>query len=261
MINDALTLATVPNFRDLGGHPSDTGRVRSGLLFRADTLSEIGDADLVELQRIGLRQVIDLRTAFERESAADRVPAGAEYTVLDVQREHATGGGLAALLSDPEHARAELSDGGAERFMHAVYRSFAGTDDAANAYRGLVERAAHGPLPLVFHCYAGKDRTGWGAVLLLSLLGVGSDAVLADYLASNDRLQRAAADLGALAESMGLDRELVEPLMDVRVDYLHSAFDEVDRCFGGFAGYLADGLGIGAETVTALRERLVEPAE
>ncbi|PSL00697.1 protein-tyrosine phosphatase [Murinocardiopsis flavida] len=261
MINDALTLATVPNFRDLGGYPAETGRVRSGLLFRADTLSDIGDSDLAELQRIGVRQVIDLRTAFERESAADRVPAGAEYTVLDVQREHATGGDLASLLADPERAGTELADGGAERFMHAVYRALAGTGDAADAYRGLVERAAYGPLPLVFHCFAGKDRTGWGAVLLLSLLGVGSDAVIADYLASNDRLEAAAARLGGLAESMGLDPALVAPLMDVRVDYLHSAFDEVERSYGGFAGYLADGLGVDAATVAALRERLLEPAE
>ncbi|NYE46427.1 protein-tyrosine phosphatase [Spinactinospora alkalitolerans] len=258
MTNDAPMLTTAPNFRDLGGAAANGGeRVRRGLLFRADALSRLDEADLAVLEGMELRQLIDLRTVFERDRAADRVPRGAEYVVLDVQRDHRTGGDLAAVFADPERANALLADNGAERFMHEVNRMLVGTEDACAGYRELVERAAHGPLPLVFHCSAGKDRTGWGAVVILSLLGVPREAIIADYLASNGRLGAVIDWMMGMVRTQGIDADQVKPMLEVRTEYLETAFAEVDRVHGSFDGYVAGGLRLKPETVSALRERLL----
>ncbi|GAB3212491.1 hypothetical protein GCM10027294_39010 [Marinactinospora endophytica] len=259
--NDSSILRTAPNFRDLGGYPTEDGRrIRRGMLFRADALSRLDEEDLATLERLGLRLMIDLRTVFEREREADRVPAGAEHVVLDVQGNHRTGGDLAAMFSDTERARELLADNGAERFMHEVNRTLVGADDARSAYRELVERAAEGPLPLVFHCSAGKDRTGWGAVILLTLLGVPRQTVVEDYLASNSRLSAATAWMLELIQGRGIDPEEVRPMLEVRTSYLETAFAEVERLHGSFDDYVLSGLRVKPETVEALRERLLEPA-
>ncbi|TDQ48217.1 protein-tyrosine phosphatase [Actinorugispora endophytica] len=251
-------LGTAPNFRDLAGSTAGGGaRVRRGLLYRADSLARLDDDDFTILSGLGLRQVVDLRTVFERERGVDRVPDGAEYVVLDVQRNHSTGADLAAILSDPDRARAVLADDGAERFMLEVNRMLVGTRDACAAYRKLVERAAYGPLPLVFHCSAGKDRTGWGAALLLGLLGVPKDDVLEDYLASNARLGGLMDWIMELVGGQGLDPATVRPMIEVRPEYLEAAYAEIDSVYGGFDGYVAEGLRLDPATVDALRERLL----
>lgn len=251
-------LRTAPNFRDLARAAADGGRpLRRGLLYRADSLARLDDGDLSALSALRLRQVLDLRTVFERERDATRVPDGAEYVVLDVQKDHSTGADLAAVLSDPDRARTVLADNGAERFMIEVNRMLVTTRDACAAYRSLVERAAHGPLPLVFHCSAGKDRTGWGAVLLLTLLGVSRDDILEDYLASNSRLGGLLGWVLSLVGEQGLEPELVRPMLEARPEYLEAAYAEVDAVYGGFDGYVAEGLRLAPETVAALRGRLL----
>ncbi|WP_067965320.1 tyrosine-protein phosphatase [Nocardiopsis trehalosi] len=258
-MNDDPLLSGAPNFRDLGGYATAGGeRVRRGLLYRADALARLDGADVAALRGLGLRHIIDLRTVFEREHGPDTVPEGVEYTVLDVQGRHSTGADLAAILSDPERAAELLADNGAERFMHAVNRALVSGDDAREAYRELVQQAAEGPTAMVFHCSAGKDRTGWGAALLLELLGVPRETVVEDYLASNGRLRQTRAWMAGNVRANGIDPELVTPMIDVRRAYLESAYAEVEEVYGSFEGYVADGLKLRPETVAALRGRMLE---
>ncbi|ASU83116.1 protein-tyrosine-phosphatase [Nocardiopsis gilva YIM 90087] len=261
MTNDAHFPATAPNFRDLGGHTTRDGSVvRRGVVYRSDALSNLTDDELHGLgNHLGLRLQVDLRSSFEREAAADRVPEGVEYVALDVQGDHSTGADLAAMLTDPERSTELLSDGGGERFVHEVNRMLVSWDDALAGYRELIRLAATGPAPLVFHCSAGKDRTGWGAALLLALLDVPREAIVADYLASNPRLAQAREWMYGAAERHGVNRDLLQPLVEVREEYLRSAFDEADRVYGSFEGYVADGLKIGPETIDALRARFLGP--
>lgn len=257
--NDGFLLSSAPNFRDLGGHRTASGRVvRRGLVYRSDALHSISAEELPVYNGLGVRQLVDLRTPHERETLPDVVPEGAEYAVVSVQAPEAQGANFSLSLADPEKARHMFADGAAERFMHGVYRELVTDAEALAGYRDLVERAAKGPTALVFHCSAGKDRTGWGAALLLALLGVDRQTLVADYLASNERQANTDAWMRRLAEHSGLAWESVAPMTRVRAEYLRTAFDHVDEVHGSFDGYVTDGLKLSDGTLDRLRERMLE---
>jgi protein-tyrosine phosphatase len=144
--------------------------------------------------------------------------------------------------------------------MLAIYR-WVVTDPGARAGFGAAVRAiaeADGE-PLLFHCSAGKDRTGWLSAVVLDLLGVDRDTVVADYLATNDYSR--ATNMAILDAMRARGRvahpEVLLPLFEARPEYLAAAYGEVDRAYGGMAGYVRDGLGVADEMVDGLRERLL----
>ncbi|WP_156365867.1 tyrosine-protein phosphatase [Nocardiopsis sp. NRRL B-16309] len=258
MTSDGFILPSAPNFRDLGGLRSGSGRtVRHGLLYRSDALHSVSTEDLAVYHGLGIRQLVDLRTPVERERLPDLVPDGAEYAVVAVQGQDAAGANFTDTLADPEAARAMFADGAAERFMYAVYRELVADDEALAGYRELVERVATGPSSLVFHCSAGKDRTGWGAAVVLGLLGVDRADILADYLASNERQANTDAWMRRLSVDSGLAWDDVAPMTRVRAEYLETAFGHVDELFGSFDQYVADGLKVSESVVERLRDRLL----
>lgn len=257
--NDGFILSSAPNFRDLGGHRTVFGRtVRQGLLYRSDALHSISADELPVYNGLGIRQLVDLRTPHERESLPDITPENAEYTAVAVQSPETGGANFSLALADPEKARRMFADGAADRFMHEVYRELVTDDEALNGYRDLVERAAKGPTALVFHCSAGKDRTGWGAALLLTLLGVERATVVADYLTSNARQANTDKWMRRLAEHSGLAWEEVVPMTRVRAEYLETSYTHIDEVYGSFDRYAADGLKLSESTVEQLRERMLE---
>lgn len=160
--NDGFLLPSAPNFRDLGGHRTKEGRtVRDGLLYRSDALHTLTEQERTTYDGFGIRQLIDLRSSHERDRLPDLIPDGAEYTAIGVQRTESAGANFIDLFGDPEQARIAFGDGAAEKYMYEVYRGLVTDTEALDGYRDLVERAAKGPTSLVFHCSAGKDRTGW----------------------------------------------------------------------------------------------------
>ncbi|WP_461000714.1 tyrosine-protein phosphatase [Streptomonospora sediminis] len=262
MTNEAPgLLPTAPNFRDLGGYRTRGGeRVCSGVAYRSDALDRLDGPGRQVLRDLGIRQVIDLRTVFERETNADRLPEGADHVVLDVQGDHSTGADLVEVLTDPARAESVFGDGGADRFMHEVNRILVTGEDARAGYAEMVRRIAAGAGPTVIHCTAGKDRTGWAAALLLELLDVPRETVFADYLASNGRLGKLRAAMRGISERSGVDFGLIEPMVECRRSYLETAFAEVDDAFGSFEGYVTAGLGLEQPTIDALRGRMLDPA-
>ena len=163
------------NFRDLGGyHTAGGGQVRWGLVFRSASLHRLTDADLITLDRLGLRVVYDLRGDEERERAPSVLPDGVRCELLPI-------GGTAAKtkeLTDLVLAGrlAEVPPDFLVRIYDAMVDVAAGT--FGRLLTGLAEPEG---LPALFHCHAGKDRTGIVAALLLLLLGVDERTVLDDY--------------------------------------------------------------------------------
>ena len=136
-------------------------------------------------------------------------------------------------------------------------RSRSASEAARTAYAQMYERIADpANLATVFHCSAGKDRTGWAAASFLSLLGVPQDVVFEDYLLSNDYLAESTAH--TLEQVGGLiDPALLEPVLGVDAEYLQASFDTVDSEYGSIDGYFTEGLGLDQATIDQLEKEFL----
>ncbi|MDQ1423303.1 MAG: protein-tyrosine phosphatase, partial [Acidimicrobiaceae bacterium] len=245
-----IPLGNVHNFRDLGGYETADGRhTRWRTLFRADSLSHLHGDDLAVVRALGLRSLIDLRMTEEGEKWG-------RFPIADhpIDYHHLT---LMDVMWDPDQA--PLADGGPEvaTFLHERYMDML---DTGGANLGLAVRvlAAPGALPAVFHCAAGKDRTGMLAALLLSSLGVADDVVVADYALSG-------AALGRLYTWAERNRpEVLTSLREAPAAHLAAepaamaaVLASVHHEYGSARGFLA-GVGVSPEVFTTLEAALLE---
>ncbi|MCL2534956.1 MAG: tyrosine-protein phosphatase [Nocardiaceae bacterium] len=234
-----IRLEGAKNFRDIGGYETSDGKhVRTGLVYRSNKLSSLTDADLAKLTAANVTLDVDLRNMWERKDDPDRIPEGVSYQVADVvSLEH----GIAfhefvpitlgrALIDAAVNGSSDIGQSIGYPFM-VTYRG----SDAA--FRDLLTAIADNTSgATVYHCSAGKDRTGWGTAILLTLLGVPKDTVYQDFLASNTYLGRDKA---------------------VEKSWLDAAFAQVDRLYGGVDNYVRKGLGVDQQTIDTLRARLL----
>ncbi|MBT2471610.1 tyrosine-protein phosphatase [Streptomyces sp. ISL-66] len=279
----ATTATTVANLRDLGGTPLSGGRtVRPGLVLRSGQLDRLDlDADPA-VAALGIRTVLDFRTDTERVDHPDRLPAGARLLIADVlaDKMNADGAGgacgaggargadagpgkipaaqLKDLLSDPVVAEEHLGGGKVQALYAGVYRSLVSSGSAQAAYLQLLTELADPQAgPLLFHCTAGKDRTGWGATVVLSLLGADDETLMSEYLSVNPAVRIAFAPMIEGFTAAGGDPDLALALIGVYPSYLKAALDEVNTRYGSMEKYVREGLGVRDETVEALRARLI----
>jgi protein-tyrosine phosphatase len=247
----ALRLASVDNFRDVagpgGGYPAAFGlHVEPGVFYRSNALTT-SDTDAATLDTLGISAVYDLRTDPEVADKPDRVPTGAAYV-----RHPLLSGDLSATadLKTPDDAR---------EFMRGINRSFV-TDPEVRAELGtMFTEFATTDGPQLFHCTEGKDRAGWTAAMLLSLVGVDRETVYADYLLTNDySAERIEATLAAAAEARGPEKAAVyAPMLGVERGFLEAGFDQLEADYGTVHNYLLTGLGLSPQTIAALSAKLV----
>lgn len=264
-------LTSLPNFRDLGGHRTAAGTVTaSGRVFRSVDLSRLRDDDAAELVDRGIGTVYDLRTADECGQRPDRVPEGMRRVALDVLAD--AGGHAAAqlgdVLKDPHKVEEILGGGRAGDEMRRTYRSLVSLPSARRSYRRLFLALAGGEGKgdsdgagagaSLFHCTTGKDRTGWAAASLLTLLGVDTDDVTADYLRTNTDLLPSLQPVMDRFAASGGDPEVLRAVLGVDESYLQAAFTEVEAQYGGIRGYVTAGLGLADEDIDRLTAALTE---
>jgi protein-tyrosine phosphatase len=173
-----VPLQGAANFRDIGGYLTESGRqVRMGRIFRSDELSDLTDADLSTLRGLGMRRIFDLRSRDEVRKKGDRIPTDApyEYVHTPVYEKEPRWDYLPAIL----FRRHQLGQVLMERYYYMVEKR------AEVLARILTYFADRRNLPAVYHCNAGKDRTGIVTALVLSLLGVSDETIVADYSLSN----------------------------------------------------------------------------
>lgn len=171
-----LPLVGACNFRDLGGYPTVDGRVtRWGRLFRSDTLHELTDDDLDVLQDLGLAAVIDLRTATEVERTG-RGPLGTR----SVTYLHAP-----VLPEEGDDTRGAPEPEGDDTAARYLWYLEVGRGPLVEAIEMVADEDC---LPLVFHCTAGKDRTGVLAALVLDIVGVQHEVIVDDYVLTRTRM-------------------------------------------------------------------------
>ncbi|MFB6621639.1 tyrosine-protein phosphatase [Streptomyces sp. NPDC056374] len=259
----AIPATSVANLRDLGGLPLAGGHaVRPGLVLRSAHLDRLDPAEPV-VAALGIRTVVDLRTETERADRPDRLPSGARGLVADVLADHLATSGLPpaarlkALLTDPALAEEHLGGGQVRSAFARTYRTFVSGDSARAAYGTLLgELGAPDAGPLLFHCSAGKDRTGWAATVVLSLLGADEETVREEYLSVNTAVRQAFAPMIEGFTAQGGNPDLALDLIGVLPQYLDAALDEVAVRHGSMERYVREGLGVPDEVTDRIRARL-----
>ncbi len=242
----SVVLEGASNVRDLGGYRGADGRrVRRHLVYRSAALAKLTPQDLEVLGALHIRTVCDFRSVAERARAPTRLlrPERVELPI-----EPSVGAGLRDIL------RTQDATGEA---LHAVleqaYVAYAIESQAQ--YGALFARLLAGNCPLLFHCSAGKDRTGFAAALLLTALGVAWEDVVADFSATNQLWRRdtvPAADLPA---------SIREALLRAEPRLLEAAFAAARREYGSMERYFEQAFGLDAAALARLRDLLLEPAE
>jgi len=251
------------NFRDVGGYETIDGRrVRSGQVYRSGRLTKLSDADVERLTGLGIRTVVNLLTEDDVEFYGhDRLPEGVTAVPLPIDSDTAT-----RLANDASHA---LKSGDFSALPPEInvdiHRLL--VHDGLDRYRELLELLADPTRrPLVFHCSHGIHRTGTGAAILLSLLGVPWDTVRDDYLLSNvfradevrarlEQLRSLAASANGIKES-DVDMTNVEAFMVQQPSYIDASMDEIESGFGSVDGW-ATAAGVSSDTLTQLRAELL----
>ena len=240
----SLPLQGASNFRDVGGYATQDGlRVRRGRVYRSDHLGQLTAEDVQRLLALGVRHSLDFRGVDEAAhkpyaiAGVQRVPLAIEPTVV---------ARMQALVAQG----IEPSTEDTVALMQQTYRDFVNRN-AATYGRFLKHLLAH-DTPQVFHCTAGKDRTGFAAALLLSALGVDRATIEHDYLLTNQLYRRDPSVEGAGPA------HVMQVIWQVQPAFLHSAFDAVDQQ-GGMQDYLHGPIGLAAQELHALRERLLQP--
>ncbi|MCI0688710.1 MAG: tyrosine-protein phosphatase, partial [Sporichthyaceae bacterium] len=212
--------------------------------------------------------LVDFRHPHEVElTGVDRLPEPPPPRLVRLplfNTEHDVFTAVSALITGragPEVAdvlRDDHASGGAVVVMRELYRWFVTAPVAQQAFASALRLvAAADALPLLFHCTAGKDRTGWLAAVIQSALGVVRGAVVEDYLRTNDLNAEGTRHVLASARDRVDDPALLLPLLEARPDYLEAAFAEVDRSFGDLDGYLRAGLGLDDAELAAVRTTLL----
>ena len=236
-----------PNFRDLGGLPTVDGRfTRRGVLFRSSGLEELNSRDVrLLIDDIGLRTVIDLRSADDCETAESLLDTSVRFINLPIVR-----AGSSTSLERPMGP-----DGRAD--VARIYRMF--MEMSIPAISEIIAELTSGATPAVFHCAAGKDRTGVVAAILLCAVGVTRDAVIADFMQTEPVLDEIIAYLQRRPAYADVVLRFPPGTMDADPNFMIDFLDDVERTYGGVFAWLIEHARISAESVARLEQLLVEP--
>jgi protein-tyrosine phosphatase len=244
----AVKLQGTSNFRDLGGYPAAGGKhVKWGHIYRSADISKLTDSDLKALQSRHVTLVCDLRGPQEYAQGADRLPTGVRRVELPAGSEKI----------DPR-----LLSGGAkainrDSLMRSVYTNIS---FFPAKYKPMFDEllALDNSQALLFHCTAGKDRTGIGAALVLSALGVDRQTILKDYAATDVYWQAGREQSLERMAQAGLSADAVNayrPFMAANPAYLAGTFATIDKQYGSVDKYLAKEMDLTPKKLAALRAK------
>lgn len=242
-----LSLAGAYNIRDLGGYPTGDGRATAWRRFlRADSPHRLDGHEVGTLRDQGVATVIDLRTRKELDDNPNPFArlSGVEFVNLPLFDD----------LAPAAMARTRVTDSGNPLFDFYI-AALTGRQGVIREVLSVMAGAERGAV--MFHCTAGKDRTGLIAALLLSVAGVGRDLVLEDYAMTRPLITGMVEEFLETARSRGADLVSYRKMLACDPGTLQSALRHIEGQHRTIDGYLAD-IGVGAGEVEGLRARLVD---
>jgi protein tyrosine/serine phosphatase len=241
-----VELAGAHNVRDLGGLPTrDGASTRTGVLYRSDALHHLEPVGVERLAELGVRTIVDLRSSAELEQTGRGPLERTEIAFVHAPLSHSQNG---VYVLPPSLADGDL--GG-----HYVASLVERTETLAQVI-ALLATAEH--VPAVFHCTAGKDRTGMVAALVLSLVGVADDVIVDDYVLTDDRMEFVMEAIRASGGVTPLPPEVAASVARAEASSMERFLQGLTDGYGGADGW-ARAAGLDDDTLTSLRAALVQP--
>jgi len=251
-------MKTLVNFRDLGGLVAANGaKIKANVLLRSGEPVGMSKEDIELLsETYRLRKIIDFRSASEvNEKPVDKVP-GASHLNLDVLSD--TMGHVPNLEEILKNLNLEKAD----EFMFDVYEKLITNKTAQKGYRQFIEALLENTDgALLFHCQAGKDRTGLASLIILKILGASDEDIMTDYLATIEGRKVVNENMIEDLRTAGFPESELKAfgvMMSVKPDYLQRAIDKINNIYGSFENYLAKTLNVTDEEITTLQELYLE---
>jgi protein-tyrosine phosphatase len=247
-----LSFSGTNNFRDLGGYPTLDGKlVRWRVLYRSGSLHKLTDTDLKRLSDLDLEWIVDFRSPREKEMEPDRLPAHLAARLVEIPI-------LDSSTQISQSSRNEI----VKRLKNIdPCKSLSGTNvELATRFTAEMRKFMDVLLssvgrPLLFHCTAGKDRTGFAAAIILRILGVPQEVVMQDYLLTNQYFYAAHRRNVFLLRLLKGRKvaEVVSGLIKADPAYLSAAFQTIDQNHGSFENYVHEALGLTINDVNCLK--------
>ncbi len=244
------------NFRDLGGYRNEQGKeIKWGLIYRAGKLSQLTEDDHEIFSALQIKTVVDFRRHDEIAEFPDNLPSS--YHLNYIHLPVVSGVNGLSIVEDLLRTGKKPKNINGEELMRKANKYYVSkAREQCAKLMALLQNERN--LPLVFHCSAGKDRTGFAAALLLFALGIPRETILEDYLLSNEcRNINNNLKLDKLKDNAS-GKLMLKSLLEVKRDYLDSAYQEIDMLYGSVKKYLEQGLRLGYKDMDSLRDKFLQ---
>lgn len=241
-----VKLEGASNFRDVGGYTTNDGKkVKWGKVYRSAAIDKLTDNDLNELKNRNINMVVDFRGNAEAAKAPDILPENTSYLLLPA------GSGS----NDLSAVFGQVTSGEA-----VMKRFYANTEALEPRYKPFFQQLLQLPdtSALLYHCTAGKDRTGIATALFLYTLGVDKEQIIQDYEATNVYWKAGKEQNIQHMEQLGLSRDIAEDIMAAKKPYLESLFAALDQQYGSIANFLDSALGLDSAAISRLKQLYTE---
>jgi protein-tyrosine phosphatase len=244
---NGLSNIGITNLRDIGGLKTPEGHLKKGIFFRSGELYQLSKAASNFLsQDLAIKKIFDFRRPVEIKNRPDITVANAAYENIN-------------LLSSPAQANPSLKNMvinlQMDDYMYSVYTELALSPSARQGFHDFLLEVLALKKPLIFHCFAGKDRTGFAAALLLKIAGVAPADIFDDYLKTNQARKKANQQiLERFNDKLSSEKlKALEVSLYVKAEYLQFAFEQIQKNYGTFNHYLKDGLALPADFANKFR--------
>ncbi|MBC7401483.1 MAG: tyrosine-protein phosphatase [Mucilaginibacter sp.] len=243
-----VSLQGTVNFRDIGGYTTKDGHhVKWGKVYRSADLSKLSETDLAELKNRKITYDVDLRGTQEAQQAPDKLNPNTDYILCPAGSD-----------SVNTIVRDLAAHKNTDSLMTVFYTS---TRYFSDRYKPFFNKLLALPdnESLVFHCTAGKDRTGIAAALLLYSLGVPYDTIMADYTATNYyRQAESQTSVNSMVQLMHVDEKSARNLTGAKKEYLDASFAAINKRYGSVDAFLKNEIGLTNAQIKVLKQKYLQ---
>ena len=262
-----LKLKKLNNIRDLGGLPTeDGGRLKHGLLFRSGRLYKLPRSSVEAIKALGIKKIIDLRTDREREEYDCEPIDGIEHIHIPLVCTATTGithsKSMARTMRE-ESRRIAAEFGTADNYMKKMYEIILFDEGSRARLKTIFDILLSTNGGVLWHCNAGKDRTGIIAMLIEGVCGVDESTIIEDYAVSDKFQRKKRAPQKLLLHIFPMPRgfkHILLALIKAKPEYMKGAINAIKERYGSFENYFKEGLLFDEKSIAALKEKYTEPA-